>query len=72
MHPGASGFIVFSEVAFNRDLTEALFYTEFHCGSLCAEEKYVLMRKVNGRWVVQGQSIMGVAMDFHRTRSFSA
>jgi hypothetical protein len=49
------GYIVLSKVGFNRDLSEALLYTEHICG-LCGGGEYVLMRKVNGRWVVAGES----------------
>ena len=34
---------------------EAIFYPEHACG-LCGEGKYVLMRKINGKWMVQGES----------------
>jgi hypothetical protein len=50
--PHSYGYLTFSRVAFNRDLTEAFFYTEHVCG-LCGEGKYVFMRKVNGNWVVE-------------------
>jgi hypothetical protein len=50
--PRSYGYLTFSRVAFNRDLTEAFFYTEHLCG-LCGEGKYVFMRKVNGNWVVE-------------------
>jgi hypothetical protein len=50
--PRSYGYLTFSRVAFNRDLTEAFFYTEHVCG-LCGEGKYVFMCKVSGRWVVE-------------------
>jgi hypothetical protein len=50
--PDSYGYLTFSRVAFNRDLTKAFFYTEHICG-LCGEGKYVFMRKVNGNWVVE-------------------
>lgn len=49
--PDSYGYLTFSRIGFNRDLSEALFYTEHVC-DLCGEEKYVYMRKVNGRWIV--------------------
>lgn len=49
--PSSYGALTFSRVAFNRDLTEALFYTEHLCG-LCGEGKFVYMRKTGGKWVV--------------------
>lgn len=49
--PASYGALTFSRVAFNRDLTEAFFYTE-HLGGLCGEGKFVYMRKTGGKWVV--------------------
>lgn len=49
--PSSYGALTFSRVAFNRDLTEAFFYTEHLCG-LCGEGKFVYMRKTGGQWVV--------------------
>jgi hypothetical protein len=51
--PGNYGYHTFTRIGFNRDLTEAVFYTEHMCG-LCGEGKYVYMRKQNGKWVVIG------------------
>ena len=50
--PHSYGYLTFSRVAFNRDLTEAFFYTEHVCG-LCGEGKYVFMRKIDGSWIVE-------------------
>jgi len=49
--PSSYGALTFSRVAFNRDLTEAFFYTEHLCG-LCGEGKFVYMRKTAGKWAV--------------------
>lgn len=49
---GNYGYLTFTRVGFNRELTEAVFYTEHVCG-LCGEGKYVYMRKLDGKWVVQ-------------------
>ena len=49
--PDSYGALTFSRVAFNRDLTEAFFYTEHLCG-LCGEGKFVYMRKTAGKWAV--------------------
>jgi hypothetical protein len=53
--PSSYGVLTFSRVAFNRDLTQAFFYTEHLCG-LCGEGKFVYMRKMDGKWVVAGSS----------------
>jgi hypothetical protein len=49
--PSSYGALTFSRVAFNRDLTEAFFYTEHLCG-LCGEGKFIYMRKTGGTWVL--------------------
>ena len=51
--PNSYGALTFSRIAFNRDLTEAFFYTEHLCG-LCGEGKFVYMRKIADKWVVAG------------------
>lgn len=51
--PDSYGYLTFSRIGFNHNLTKAVFYTEHMCG-LCGEGKYVFMRKVNGHWVVEG------------------
>jgi hypothetical protein len=53
--PGNYGYLTFSRIGFNRDLTEAVFYTEHMCG-LCGEGKYVFMRKVNSHWITVGEA----------------
>ena len=50
--PGNYGYLTFTRVGFDRKLTEAVFYTEHVCG-LCGEGKYVYMRKLHGKWVIQ-------------------
>jgi hypothetical protein len=49
--PNSYGVLTFSRIAFNRDLTEAFFYTEHLCG-LCGEGRFVVMRKTGSKWVV--------------------
>lgn len=53
--PRNYGYLTFTRAGFNRDLTEAVFYTEHICG-LCGEGKYVHMRKIDGKWVIQAES----------------
>lgn len=53
--PKSYGYLTFTRIGFNRDLTEALFYTEHICG-LCGGGQYMYMRKVNGKWIVQEKS----------------
>lgn len=49
--PQSYGFLTFSSVAFNSDMTEALFYTEHLCG-LCGGGEFVLMHKTGGNWMI--------------------
>jgi len=58
--PSSYGALTFSRVAFNRDLTEAFFYTEHLCG-LCGEGKFVYMRKTGGKWAVADTSLTWVS-----------
>lgn len=58
--PGNYGYHTFTQVGFNRQLTEAIFYTEHICG-LCGEGKYVYMRKVNDKWVMVGEDVTWVS-----------
>jgi hypothetical protein len=58
--PGNYGYHTFTRVGFNRQLTEAIFYTEHICG-LCGEGKYVYMRKLDGKWVMVGEDVRWVS-----------
>ncbi len=58
--PGNYGYHTFTQVGFNRQLTEAIFYTEHICG-LCGEGKYVYMRKLNDKWVMVGEDVTWVS-----------
>jgi len=53
--PNSYGALTFSRVAFNRELTQAFFYTEHLCG-LCGEGKFVYMQKIAGKWVVDNSA----------------
>ena len=57
----ARRYFIFSEIAFNQDLTNALFYAENHCGTLCGEYRYIFMKKIEGTWTVAGSALMGVS-----------
>jgi len=53
--PGNYGYHTFSRVGFNRDLSEAFFYTEHVCG-LCGGGRFVYMRKTDGKWEIVAES----------------
>ncbi len=52
LFPHNYGHFVLSAVGFNADQTEALFHVDHVCG-LCGHGDDVLLRKVNGRWVIE-------------------
>ena len=58
--PDNYGYHTFTQVGFNRELTEAVFYTEHICG-LCGEGKYVYMRKLDGKWVMVGEDVRWIS-----------
>lgn len=41
--PGTRGYVTLSRIAFDPELTQALVYTEDHCGMWCGEGTYVLL-----------------------------
>jgi hypothetical protein len=52
--PQSLGYIAVSQAGFNAGKTEVIFYIDHFCG-LCGGGNYILMRKVNGAWIVVGQ-----------------
>ncbi|HXW92594.1 MAG TPA: hypothetical protein VEK33_18750 [Terriglobales bacterium] len=48
--PDSSGYLILSGVGFNADRTVALVYVEHLCGGLCAEERFYILKKLNGQW----------------------
>jgi hypothetical protein len=53
--PNNLGYFVVSHIGLNLNKTEALLYVDHFCGGLCGGGEYVLMRKVNGVWLVADQ-----------------
>jgi hypothetical protein len=52
VRPGSHQYVTVSRVGFNKDLSQALFYTEHICG-LCGGGGYVLMERRLGQWRVK-------------------
>ena len=50
--PDSSGIIFFSQVGFNGPHDRAFLYAARSCGDLCGEGEYVLLKKLNGKWVI--------------------
>jgi hypothetical protein len=59
--PGARGYVTLSRIAFDPDFTQALVYTEDHCGMWCAEGTYVLLQKEESSWKVACKLTLWVA-----------
>lgn len=51
--PGASGYITFSAVGFNREYDEAFLYAARNCGWLCGDGWYVLLKKTERGWEIE-------------------
>jgi hypothetical protein len=55
--PSANGFITFSSVGLNSAHTQALVSVERQCGGLCGDGTFVVLKKVNGRWMIMRKII---------------
>jgi len=53
LYPQSNGYLRFSRVGFNKDLTEALVDTGWMRGALEGEGKWFLLSRVDGKWSVQ-------------------
>ena len=60
-YPDSSGIIFFSNVGFNDEHSQAFVYAGRSCGGLCGEGEYILLNKVNGRWVIQKEQDLWVS-----------
>lgn len=60
-HPGSQGVATLSQVGFNANATQALFYVSNRCGGLCGRGLYVVMEKRNGRWLTSNEIEMWVS-----------
>jgi hypothetical protein len=49
-YPNSDGYLDMSAVAFSPDRTIALVYLGHHCGWLCGDGTYHIMRKEDGKW----------------------
>ena len=52
-YPNTDGYYTLSRVGFSKDGTQALLFTYFYCGGLCASGDYYLLSKDNGKWKVK-------------------
>lgn len=52
-YPNSSGLFFFSKVGFNATHDQAFVYVGHSCGGLCGAGGYVLLRKIDGKWIIQ-------------------
>ena len=60
-YPNSSGIVFFSNVGFNDRHDQAFVYAGRTCGGLCGEGEYVLLKKVNGGWIIQKEQGLWVS-----------
>lgn len=48
------GYVTFSRVAFNDDLTRGCFYYSFVCGGECGEGAMIFIKKMDNKWIIEG------------------
>ena len=53
MFPRVRGYVTLSRVACDPSFSEALVYTEDHCGMFCGEGTFVFLQRENGAWKVE-------------------
>ena len=57
-YPDSKGFLTLSRVGFNRAKDTAVLYTEHQSGATAGEGDVVLMKKTDGRWTVEDNSML--------------
>jgi hypothetical protein len=55
---GKVGLLWVSRVAFNREHTQALIYTDFVCSHVCGEGKWIWLTKQGQEWVVHDSLVL--------------
>ena len=60
-YPHSSGLVFFSKVGFNDRHDQAFVYVATSCGGLCGGGDYVLLKKVNGEWIVSKEENLWVS-----------
>lgn len=60
-YPNSPGIVFFSRVGFNDRYDQAFVYVGRSCGGLCGAGEYVLLNKVNGRWVVKNEQELWIS-----------
>ena len=60
-YPNAQGHMRLSGVGFNSQMNMALVYVDNMRYALAGEGHYVLLKKVNGQWTIQGQTMVWIS-----------
>lgn len=60
-YPGAQGHMRLSGVGFNSQMDAALVYVDNMSGPLAGEGYFVLLKKVDGEWTIQGQTMVWIS-----------
>ena len=60
-YPDSGGFYSFSRVGFNNEKTQALLFVGHFCGALCASGKWILLTKMEGKWVETTRHLVWVS-----------
>jgi hypothetical protein len=60
-YPDSSGYVVLSRVGFDPEIRQAMIYVANYCGGLCAEGRYVLMRKDEDSWKIEKELLLWIS-----------
>jgi hypothetical protein len=59
--PNSHRLVTLSSVGFDPRATEALVYSSYYCGQLCAGGAFYILKKVQGRWVLDHEHQLWVS-----------
>jgi len=60
-YPNGSLILSFSNVGFNDRHDQAFVYVSKVCGGLCGVHEYVLLQKIDGKWEILREDILGIS-----------
>ena len=56
-----SGILRMSRIYFNKEKIVGVFYCSYACGRLCGEEAIICIRKINDKWIIEKNILLGVS-----------
>ena len=56
-----SGILRMSRIYFDKEKRVGLFYCSYACGRLCGEEAIICIRKINDKWIIEKNILLGVS-----------